>query len=108
MNKILTPILLAAAMLGAPAPALALTADEVGNKMNSDQFAAWLAGANDMAGYLFVRLGDPERARCMQEWGDRDRQEYIREIVDTLRANPTLPAAAVYEVLIKRHCGEYK
>lgn len=108
MKRRLTSILFIAAMLAAPLPAHALTADDVANKMNTEQLSAWLAGADEMAMLLFVRMGDAERVQCIKAWTTGDTRTYLRTVLDTMRANPKLQAAAVYEVLMKRQCGEYK
>lgn len=101
------PVLIAAMLFIVAGPAHALKAGDVVEKMTSDQFGAWLVGSADMAAQLFTRLGDAERARCVLEWSG-GKEQSVREIDATFRANPSLEAAAVLEILMKRHCGEYK
>ena len=56
-----------------------------------------------MAVHLYRRMDDNQRANCIVEWVEGT--ENTREIDETLRANPTLQAAAVVDVLIARHCA---
>ena len=84
-------------------PAYALTGADIADKMNAEQRSGWIFGATDMAAHLYQRLGDSDRASCLLSWsGD---PANLREIEDTMRANPTLQAAAVMDVLIARHCA---
>jgi hypothetical protein len=98
-----------AAAFTAPVPAKAeeqgLTAYDVGVAMDPAGFTGWAFGAGDMAAQLFRRMGDGVRADCILKWTGS--KESVREISDAMIANPKLQAAAVMEVLMKRHCGDY-
>lgn len=83
-----------------------LSAHDVGVKMSASQRNDWVYGAADMAAHLYRRLGDAERADCVLDWSSSDNS--VEEIDSALRANPSLSAAAVLEVLSKRHCGDYR
>lgn len=74
--------------------------------MTSEQQAAYLYGAAEMAANLFRRMGDGERADCVHAWVTDNAN--LEETDDALLGNPELPAATVLEVLMIRHCGAYQ
>lgn len=74
--------------------------------MTAEQQTAYLYGAAEMAANLFRRMGDAERADCVHAWVTDNAN--LEETDNALLGNPELPAAAVLEVLMLRHCGEYQ
>jgi len=97
----------AAILLGVVAarPAAAITAGDVMDKMDGHERASFLAGAADMASYLYALAGNRTKADCVVDWHFHQ-EGSLREIHDVFNAHKDLDAVGVLSVLIDRHCGK--
>lgn len=86
-------------------PAVALTASDVMDKMNSDERTGFIAGAGDMASHMFAVHGDPDKAQCAVDWLFNGEDPW--PAIDAFfGAHRDKDAVAVLHVLINRKCGK--
>lgn len=98
----------AAVLLGVAAggaPAAALTAGDVLDKMNADQWTGFNSGAVDMASHLFAVEGKFVKAKCALDWFFRT-EGSVKEVHAFYEAHRDKDAVALLNVLINRKCGE--
>lgn len=88
------------------APAFALTAGEVIDRMTPDQRAAYFVGAIEMATYLAqTQEKNPAKAKCIADWYIHDpAKKGTEEVVAVFRANKQRDAIALLNIVIARHC----
>jgi hypothetical protein len=98
----LAPILLGCL---SSAPAAAITAGDVLDKMDGQERVSFLAGAVDMASFLFALAGNHAKADCAVDWHFHQ-EGSLEEIRDVFSAHKDLDAVGVLSVLIDRHCGK--
>jgi len=89
----------------AAGPALAITAGDVMDKMNSDQRSSFLSGAVDMASHLYAIDGNRTKGECALDWYFRT-EGSLREVHTFFDAHKDKDAVGLLSILINRHCGK--
>lgn len=97
--------LLALTVLIAAAPARAITAGDVVDKMDPPARSSFLGGAVDMASYHYARTGKQQKADCVVQWFFRT-DGALREVLGVFGNYKEHEAVALLDVLMNRHCGE--
>jgi hypothetical protein len=87
------------------APARAIDAGEVMDKMSDDERSGFIAGSVDMAAHLYAMDGNGEKADCAVKWLFDD-ESSLEEIFAFFDAHKGRDAVGLLSVLINRHCGE--
>ena len=97
-------------MLGGSPAALALTADDVLNKMNVDQRSGYFSGV--IAGLAqsrwIVDKPDDTGMQCIFDWYYSNSLEKHKKIHEWFELNLDKPAGALLYVLVKKECGAIK
>jgi len=87
--------------------AWAVTADDVMNKMNSDERSSYVAGV--VEGLAQTRWiadkPDPTGMRCIHDWHYKGGEENWLKIYEFFARHADKPAAALLYVMIKKDCG---
>lgn len=94
--------------LAATQPACALTADDVLNKMDSDQRYFFLAGLIEGMGYARFLREKPETtgSKCIYNWYFEGGEANKRKIKTWFERHLDKPASTLLYVLVKKDCGE--
>jgi hypothetical protein len=85
------------------APAEAITAGEVLDKMDAKQASAYVSGAVDMASVLYWDAGQHDKANCALKWYF-DTKGSIAEVMGLFENYKDKDAVALLQILIDRHC----
>lgn len=89
------------------APAFAITAGDVLDRMSLKEQAAYLGGTVEMAMYLSGSQSNGEHASCILNWFYSKEGTAQDEVLATFGKYRDKPAAGLIKVLIVRHCGEF-
>lgn len=87
-----------------PSPAAAITAEDVLDKMSSDESTGYIYGSMETAAFLSHLQGKSERSECITDWYHD--KGGVKQIIDTLHRFKDRQAQPIIYALIKRACGE--
>ena len=107
--KHLSAILLCCSVLASfGGVAQALTADDVLNKMNSDQRFGYISGVIEGLAYARWAKDQPDSTgmNCVYDWYYQGGEERSNQVDTWLHRHLDRPVGALLHVLIKRDCGE--
>lgn len=103
--KVRITVLLAASLLFAASPALAITAGDVMDRMEPRERHGFIGGAVDMASHLYAVAGNRAKADCTTQWLFDDKNS-LRDIHDFFNAHKDRDAVGLLSILIDRRCGK--
>lgn len=93
----------AAALLFAASPALAITAEEVMTKMSKQERVSYLIGLADMLSYQSVLTGNRAHAECVTQKSSDE--TVLKRIYAALEKFPTKAPEGILVVVMKQECG---
>jgi hypothetical protein len=99
----LTAVLLTAGVMAGPA--LALTAEDVMDRMESKERHGFLGGAVSMAAHLYAIDGNREKGECALNWFFRI-EDSLRQIHRFFDAHKEKDPIMLLAILIDRRCGK--
>ena len=103
MSRTTRFILLITVAIGA-SPAMAITAEDVLEKMSKDQQFGYLTGLIDMLAYKELLEGDKPYAQCLSDAFYKDKTMSER-IFSSLRAYPDKAPEGIIYLLMMKACG---
>jgi hypothetical protein len=89
----------------AVAPAFAIDASDVLERMEKRESLGFLGGAVDMASHLYAVAGNTAKADCAVTWYFDDKNS-LKEIYAFFEAHKDKDAVALLSYLIDQRCGK--